>query len=426
MVGVAVGALLFVSMATGVTIARSTGLDRSFGKEGISLISPSGVNGEAALALTQDRRGRLVIAGTTESEKMLVRRFHRNGSPDLSFSRNGKVETGLGGTTGRDVMAVSGGGILVAGGTETGLALVGYRSDGSPLRSFGHNGHVVIPGGIEGASALAADVDRRGRIYSGGYKIDKSRNWTAMVLGYRPRGFLDPDFGKGGILEFPARRRHPTAISGIEALAGGKILVGGDFEGRLLLARLLPDGRPDASFGGGDGTVLVDADGGRHCTCSFASSLTLTPGGKPLLAGSTTGPGPQTSLLARFMPNGKLDPSFGRRGIVRTRRGSRLVFNDVVTQANGRIAAVGFFNTRQTGEAQVAVLQYLSNGRLDRSFAADGFFHLHLGRESTASAAISQSDGHVVVAGRAGFGSLPSESPEAIEGSRVLLLRFKR
>jgi uncharacterized delta-60 repeat protein len=423
----AAGALLFVSIAIDVTIASSAGLDRSFGKEGISLIPPSGeVDGEAALALTQDRRGRLIVAGTTESEKLLVRRFHRNGSPDLSFSRNGKVETSLGGTTGRDVMMVRGGGILVAGGTEAGLALVRYRSDGSPLRSFGHNGHVVIPGGIEGASALAVDADRRGHIYSGGYKIDETRSWTAMVLGYQPNGSLDPDFGKAGIDEFPARQRRPAAISGIEALAGGKILVGGDFEGRLLLARLLPDGKPDRRFGGGDGKVLIDADGGRNCTCSFANSLTLTPEGKALLAGATTGPGPQTSLLARFMPNGQLDPSFGRRGIVRTRRGSRLVFNDVVTQANGRIAAVGFFNTRQTGEAQVAVLRYLSNGRLDRSFAVGGFFHLHLGRESTASATISQPDGRVIVAGRAGLGPLPFESPEAIEGSHVLLLRFKR
>lgn len=357
---------------------------------------------------------------------MLVRRFHRNGAPDFSFDRNGKVETSLGGTTGQAVTMARGGGILVAGGTEAGLALVRYRRDGSRLRSFGHNGHVVVPGGIEGASALAMDTGRRGQIFSGGYKIDDSRNWTAMVVGYLPNGSLDPDFGHGGIVEFPARQRLPAAISGIEVLAGEKILVGGDLGGRLLLARLLPDGKPDRSFGGGDGIVLVDADGARNCACSFANSLTLTPDGRPLLAGVTVGPGPETSLLARFMPNGKLDLSFGGHGVVRTRRGSRLVFNDAVTQANGRIAAVGFFNLRQTGEAQVAVLRYLPNGKLDRSFAAGGFFHRHLGRESVASAVINQTDGRVAVAGRARLEPLAFEYPEVIEGSRVMLLRFKR
>ena len=418
--------LLSALTAIAVASAQSESLDRSFGESGIALIRPSGVaTAEAALELTQDRRGRLVITGTTESEKMLVRRFHRNGAPDLSFSRNGKVETSLGGTTGEAVRMASGGDILVAGGTEAGLALVRYRSDGSRVRSFGHNGHVVVPGGIEGASALAMDTDRGGRIFSGAYKIDLSHHWTAMVLKYRPDGSLDPGFGREGIVEFRAPHRQPAAISGIEVLPDGKILAGGDLGGSLLLARLLPDGRPDRGFGG-DGIVLVDADGARNCACSFANSLTLTPDGKPLLVGVTSGSRRETSLLVRFTTSGRLDPSFGRHGVVRTQRGSRLVFYDATVQTDGRITAAGFFNSRRSGEGHVAVLRYLPNGRLDRGFAAGGFFHRHLGRESVAYAAMTQADGRVVVAGRAAFGSLAGEYPEAIEGSRVLLLRFRR
>lgn len=422
-------ALLLLPASAAFSVASSGGesLDRSFGENGVALIRPTeGRHGEAALALTLDRRGRLVIAGTTESEKMLVRRFHRNGAPDLSFDRNGKVETSLGTTTGEAVMTASGGDILVAGGTDAGLALVRYRSDGGRARSFGHNGHVVVPGGIEGASALAMDTDRNGRIFSGGYKIDLKHNWTAMVLKYLPDGSLDSGFGHGGIVEFRAQHRQPAAISGIEVLSDGKILASGDLGGNLLLARLLPSGRLDRGFGGGDGVVLVDADGARNCACSFASSLVLTADGEPVLAGFTEGSRRETSLLVRFTRDGRLDSRFGRHGIVRTRRGSRLVFYDATLQVNGRITAVGYFNSSRTGEGHVAGLRFLPDGKLDHSFANGGFFHRHLGRESVAYAAVTQPDGRVVVAGRAAFGSLAGEYPEAIEGSQVLLLRFKR
>jgi uncharacterized delta-60 repeat protein len=426
------GLALLISVGTGLVAQTdaavpTTALDRSFGEGGIALTHPSGnVNGEAALGLARDRQGRLLVTGTTEAEKLLVRRFHRNGVPDLSFDRNGKVETSLGGTTGQAVTMASGGDILVAGGTDAGLALVRYRSDGSRVRSFGHDGHVVVPGGIEGASALALDTGRGGRIFSGGYKIDLAHDWTAMVIGYRPDGSLDPSFGHQGIVEFQAPHRLSAAVSGIEVLPDGKILAGGDLGGSLLLARLLPNGKLDRGFGGGDGIVLVDADGARNCTCTFANSLTLTPDGKPLLAGVTSGSRRETSLLVRFTPDGRLDLRFGRHGVVRTLRGSRLVFDDATVQADGRITAVGFFNSRRSGEGHLAVLRYLPNGKLDHSFATGGFFHRHLGRESVASAAITQPDGRVVVAGRAAFGPLPSESPEAIEGSQVLLLRFRR
>jgi uncharacterized delta-60 repeat protein len=422
----AVAGALLLALAPGAAAAGGP-LDPNFGEDGI-VLAPLGGNsaGEGALGLTEDGRGRLIAAGTTDSENILVRRFHPNGSPDRSFDGNGVVETSLSETEAQAVTTVRGGGILVAGGTETGLALVRYRGNGSRASSFGHDGHVVTPGGIEGASALAVDTGPGGRIVSGGYKIDLSGRWTAMVIGYRSDGSLDPGFGHGGMVEFRAPKGLTAAISGVEVLPSGEILAGGDFDGRLLLVKLLPSGRPDPRFGRGDGIVWIDVDGGPHCACSFANSLTLAPGGRPLLAGVTLGPGSEAALLARFMPDGRLDRSFGRRGVVHSRRGSRLVFNDATTQADGRITAAGFYNLRSSGEAQIAVLRYLPSGRIDAGFAQGGFFHRHFGRESIGSAAITQPDGRVVVAGRASFGSLDPEFPSAVEGGQVLMLRFKR
>lgn len=378
--------------------------------------------GEAALALTADRRGRLIVAGETVGESIYVRRYLHDGSPDPSFDGNGRVETSLEGESaayGVDVL--SGGDILVAGGTEAGLALVRYRNNGSRLRSFGHNGHVVTFGGLGGAGALAMGVQANGRILSAGYKRSPGGDWTGLVVGNKPNGSIDPSFAGDGFAELHNSQRIEVAFIGLEVLPDGKILLGGNAGRRLLLSRLLPNGEPDPSFGGGDGIVEVIGD--RRCACAYANALTIAPGGKPLLAGVDG----ESSLLARFHPNGGLDPSFGQDGFVRTHRGSRLAFNDATTQKDGRITATGFYNQRRSGQAQVAVLRYLPNGKLDRSFGHGGFFQHHFGRESVGNAAITQPDGRVVIAGRAGFGSegFP-EAPSVLEGSRTLLMRFRR
>lgn len=418
------GALALIPTAT----AGAAGpLDPSFGDGGVSLVKPPrGYTGETALALTADRSGRLIAAGTTENEGILVRRYLGNGSPDPSFGADGRVETSLESEVAANAVTVlRGGDVLVAGGTETGLALARYRSDGTLSPSFGRNGHVVTPGGSKGAAALALAVQPNGRILGGGYKIGPGGNWTGLVLGYRQDGSIDRRFAGDGRAELHSSRGTEVAISGVETLPGGKVLVGGEIGGWLVLGRLRADGEPDRSFGGGDGIVLVDADGSRRCACSFANALTIAPGGRPVLAGFANGPGGGTALLVRFTADGRLDRGFGRRGIVRTRHGSRLVFNGLAVAPDGRLTATGFYRPRHGG-VRVAVLRYLPDGRLDKDFAHGGFFSRGLGLESIGSAAIADADGRVVVAGRAVFpAERAAEGGSPLAGSRTLLMRFR-
>jgi uncharacterized delta-60 repeat protein len=406
-------------------------LDPSFGKSGISLTPPGGCcsKGEGALAVEEDPRGRLIVAGSTESEGLLVRRFHHDGSPDSSFGEDGQVEATLGGETeGWNVELLPRGEILVTGSTERGFVLARYRSDGSPVRSFGGEGRgwVYTPGGLEGAGAFAGDVQRNGRILVGGYRIDHNRKWYERVIRYRLDGSIDKSFANKGVFELRPPKGITGTITGIEVLPSGKILLGGHIGGYLMLARLHPSGKPDFRFGrAGDGIVLVDIDGVRRCNCGYAEALEISPGGKPLLAGGVAA-GKEPSLLARFTPDGRLDRSFGNGGVVRTLRGTRLAFRDITLQRNGRITATGYYNEASSGEVQVAALRYLPNGKLDRGFAQGGFFHRHFGRESVGNAAITQPDGSVVVAGRAIFGEPFSEAPHPLEGGQVLMMRFKR
>lgn len=402
-------------------------LDPSFGKDGVSLVEPPpGRTGESAAALTADARGRLIVAGATERKNVLVRRYLANGTPDPNFDGNGRVETSLElESEAHAVTVLPGGDILVAGGTEVSFALIRYHEDGSQALSFGRQGHVTTRAGTSGAAALALGVQAGGRILGGGYKIGASNAWTGMLIGYRGDGSIDRRFDGDGRVEVHSSPATEVAVSGVKALPSGKILIGGDVGGWLMLGRLHADGSPDRSFGGGDGIALFDVDDEPRCACSTATSMTIAPGGRPVLSGYVSVPRGESALLARFTPDGRLDPRFGRRGVVRAQRGSGLAFNDVAARPDGRLIVAGLYD--QVGRAsQAAVLRYLPSGKLDRGFAHGGFFHRQFGLGSAASAVITRPDGRTVVAGSAVFPAERTPGGESsLRGSRVLLMKFR-
>ena len=58
-------------------------------------------------------------------------------------------------------------------------------------------------------------------------------------------GDLDPSFGNGGIVSLGSH------VGGIAVQPDGKIVVAGDLTASVRLARYLPNGSPDPSFGDG-------------------------------------------------------------------------------------------------------------------------------------------------------------------------------
>jgi uncharacterized delta-60 repeat protein len=125
-------------------------------------------------------------------------------------------------------------------------------------------------------------------------------------------GDLDPSFGSGGVVT-----GSESSISALAVQPDGKSVAAGTGRGGLLLARYLPDGAPDPSFGEG-GTVVVTNVPDSYT--AWFTAMALQPDGKILVAG--TAQQTETSdwlfLLARFNANGSLDASFGTDGITTT------------------------------------------------------------------------------------------------------------
>ena len=130
--------------------------------------------------------------------------------------------------------------------------------------------------------AHGAAVGPGGKIFTAGELIDGESHLYFGAFSYLLNGDLDPSFGEGGWVDDNLGSFElPWAV---EVQRNGKILVGGESDCTyamcLTLARYLPGGGLDPTFGG-DG--IVQTKFGRHAI--FAYDIDLAPGGKIVAVG---------------------------------------------------------------------------------------------------------------------------------------------
>ena len=80
-------------------------------------------------------------------------------------------------------------------------------------------------------------------------------------------------------------------------------------------------------------------------------------------------------LVARFLPDGRPDPAFGSGGTARLRLSLPASANAIAVQPDGRIVAAGYsgsYDRTHQGE-WLGVARLTPDGRLDPTFDEDGF-----------------------------------------------------
>lgn len=157
--------------------------------------------------------------------------------------------------------------------------------------------------------------------------------------------------------------------------ADGKVVVAGTastgFNIDFALARYNVDGSLDTAFGAG-GKVITPIGAGDDT----ARAVAIQADGKIVVAGYAVSGSVSDFALARYSPNGSLDPTFDGDGIVTTRVGGiSSAAESLIIQPDKKIVVVGratgLMNNNQNGDL-FAVARYNENGSLDSTFDGDG------------------------------------------------------
>jgi uncharacterized delta-60 repeat protein len=260
----------------------------------------------------------------------------------------------------------------------------GIDRDGKTWKAFGKNGYTKVPPMFKAMELLPAP--------GGGVAIVGSfRGQEMAVLRLGPKGRPLPGFGRAGL----AKVRFPGAAAvanGGVVEADGDIVLVGSAKARLAVARLLPDGRPDPSFGRG-GIVRL----GRGTTGDFVAPMA---GGLVIATQHQKYGPPPFAGLVRLDSHGHLDRGFGKGGLA---RGSERLPFALLTVAGRIVLVIDPEFEKHHHHAGLELRSYLPDGRPDRAFGKDGIVYFGRGGERgitfTPAAAIASPGGKVTVAG---------------------------
>ena len=227
-------------------------------------------------------------------------------------------------------------------------------------------------------------------------------------------GALDVTFGDGGrvVVDLGGELFQDEAPTDVAEQADGRVVVAGsagpDFAQDVVVARFDRSGRLDPTFGDG-GRVRTDF-GGDSFDVDSGSAVAVQRDGRIVVAGGGyLDESTQGIGLVRYRPDGSLDAGFGGDGIVVTALGPRGAHaSDLAVQRDGRLVVAGY--TATAAGVVFMVARYLPDGSLDAGFGAGGVVTTDIaaGPDHALGLAI-QRDGKLVAVGVADAGSVAGD-----------------
>lgn len=399
-----------------ISVLAQPELDITFNSTGKNILS-FGSSGQPQDMIVQPDN-KMVFVGICNNIGTIVPfcliRLSEDGSFDSTFDAGqghpGYVYTMVAGATsasgGYGIALQNDGKIVVTGSLSGQIVLIRYNSNGTLDNSFGTGG-ILQSTLISNASGSKVLIQPDGKYVIVG--TFGSPNFTQFVARFLPNGTPDSSFGNGGITTISISGNLTIGLS-IALQADGKIVTGGGMStpqndpnpsNSFLVARLNRDGTPDTTF---DGDGLKTIPSGFQTSGFYYGifrSVAVQSDGRILALG-------YTDLLFRFNTDGSLDTSFDGDG-------KRVVFGanpetfDLMVTPSGRITVVG--NQPTSVDFPIVnyiIARYLPNGSPDTSFSGDGFLNVTLGGGSSFDGGLTvapDSQGRVVIGGRTSFGA---------------------
>jgi uncharacterized delta-60 repeat protein len=335
---------------------------------------------------------------------------------------------------------------VIVVGTSQGMALtVRLNRNGTLDQTFGGGDGVtttdlglrpeVVQAGESGRSSLTVSsvaVDPAGHILISGSAYKRPAycisDWGGYVARFNEDGMLDPSFGLGGVVAYPAN--EPNSSDNLTMSQHGTLLFSGILGGcreyamvGVMLGRLTATGARDEGFGK-FGQVTLDwvrriaIDGSGRIVVLGLSRKTHPASLRPPDIRAKT-----VSRVTRLLPSGALDRSFGTEGTATIRLvGGESHLTDLAVTKGGGILVAGtkarYFRKPGAVPRRHGVMVRLTpHGSLDRRFGKAGFVQTRVARGWNTAARqilLGRSQRDAIVA-------TPFENPGTKRGGLALL-----
>jgi uncharacterized delta-60 repeat protein len=417
--------------------AELTGLDGSFGTDGVLATPLSATGHDRFITVAEGPDGKIYASGFTSegTDRMFaVARFDGDGALDDSFGSGGiaAVNVQVGGTdaeVARGLIVEDDGKVVLSGPVEQeadaeddqDVAVVRLEPDGSLDASFGDGGVARIDlgaGKADGGDGFATDNAWGITAREGGYAVsavtanqatDRTDTDFAIV-GITPEGQVDAGFGTDGVVIADVDGSRDSARN-IHTLDDGSIMATGYSHGAdeivfPVLIKLSADGTLDSTFG--DGGIVH-----QEVLAAVTESYQFVPqdDGFILVGYGTDDPArPVDMIVYRFTADGELDADFGEGGVRSIDLGGQSDRGRNVTiLPDGSILVVGSGSTvADQSDALVVLLD--PAGALVDSFGDAGLELVDLGGPADAFFGVTvASDGRAVYL--AGFNGAAPDGP---------------
>jgi uncharacterized delta-60 repeat protein len=252
--------------------------------------------------------------------------------------------------------------------------------------------------GFDSANAVAVQIDSK--IVAVGQAGGSGGRFA--VARYQSTGPLDPGFSVDGKLTTDFTAGYDAAFDGALDADGNIVAVGraGGRGGRFAIARYLPDGSLDPSFST-DGKAIANFTPGDDYAFGVAIQA---DDGKIVAVGRAGGSG-GVFAAARFNTDGTLDTSFSTDGKATTNFTAGDDRADAVAvQADDGIVVAGSANYFGSN-GKFALVRYKADGTLDTGFSGDGKLTTDFtpGFDGGFAVAVQPGDQYIVAAGQAGL-----------------------
>ncbi|MDB5322017.1 MAG: uncharacterized protein JWN40_3648 [Phycisphaerales bacterium] len=411
----AVGDTSIGAASSSVLLARydaSGKLDPTFGVGGKTIISANGEHIASAALLAS---GNIIVAGN-DAAAFTLRRFTASGQPDAAFGVAGLVRKDLTPSDQANRLIVLSGDKLLLGATvsnsgnpstDSDRALLRFNANGSIDATFGQNG--VALDARAGAQTLAGFAVRSdGSILAAG--SDATANPDFNVVRYQATGAIDTTFGRGGLVTTDFLSAVASRALDVAMQSDGKIVAVGTAQAgplgngqNIAIARYLPSGVLDPTFGVGG---QVQAGLGEPTRVFVRSD------GRIVIAFIGTD---QRTRFMQFNANGKLDTTFGVNGVADPNLFAQRGGANIARMADGRLLIAGV--SANVGPSALAVARMTPDGKFDPTFGVNGVTTADLGDFSPYSIAITP-DSRIIVGGA----NYPSRSQPFT--TQLALVRF--